>query len=288
MIEINLLPEVMRKKEGTPMPQMLGLIVALVLVAGMAYAVAMYITRIIPGLENDKRILQNKERELKLKEAELREINQTIARLSGHVDTVKDLYRRRIVWAKILSDIKNIVNFDPNMSNYNMDMRYIWLDKLSGKGAKIDLTGFATAGNQVSAMQMPEHLLANIQSFTPTRFPEKEEEARLQGQLKDAIAKNEALRRENPTAPVQSEEEIKIRERLSEIKNIKSGGIALQPFNKLLKPKSLSLNSATWTSAPQPKTDRTKENESIVLAFPKQAWQFNISMELGEPNAVGK
>ena len=70
MIEINLLPEVMRKKEGTPMPQMLGLIVALVLVAGMAYAVAMYITRIIPGLENDKRILQNKERELKLKEAD--------------------------------------------------------------------------------------------------------------------------------------------------------------------------------------------------------------------------
>lgn len=275
MININLLPEVLRKKERMPLPQFMALLVMIGLIGGAFYMITKYQFNVIPTLNRQESSLNQNKRELTAQTEELKKINAEIDKLSNYVNTVKGLYKNRIVWAKILSDIKNIVNFDPSLSEYNGEMRYLWITKLSGSGKQIRLNGFATAANEVVAMRMPERLLSTILTYAPVTLPEKDEEARLQAELREAIAEHDTLRRENPDLPIQGAKEISIRQRMDEIKNMKSGGIAMQPFNTLLAPGSLKLNSATWTNAPKP-----QRRAALTEIFPEKAWAFDISMTL--------
>lgn len=276
MININLLPESMRKKEGLPLPNLLGFLVMFCVLAGVAYIGLLYHTSIIPSLEGRQRSLSATKSQLQKQVEELKKLNAEIDRLSGFVNTVRGLYVRRIVWAKVLSDLKHIVNFDPAMNEYNQDMRYLWLTKISGRGKVIGLSGLATGSTQASAMQLPERFLERFRTYSPVAAPEKDEEAKLQQELKNASAEHELRRRENPELPPQSQVELAIRQRLEEIKNVKSGGIALQPFYELVKPRSLQLLDVKWGPAPKPRSgDKTQ-----LELFPTQAWSFRLSLDL--------
>lgn len=273
MININLLPEVMRKKERTPLPQLIGYIFMAALIALVGLAIFYYMTNVVPTLERERDQLTKQRNALREEVKELGTLKTEIDRLSDYVETVKSLYRNRIVWAKILSDIKNIINFNPQMSVYNADMQYIWLVNLDGKGNTINLKGYATSSNQLLAMQMPEQLIAYFLSYAPTSLPEKDEEEKLEAGLRAAMAEHDKLRAENPELPIQGQRELAIRQRLEEIKTIKSGGIAMQPFVNFLVPGSLRLHETTWTNAPRPR-------EKTVEVFPAQAWSFTLSMTL--------
>ena len=276
MININLLPEVLRKKERMPLSQWLGIAVMALLIAGVFYLVTLYHFDTIPNMERRKESLERQKRELTAKAEELKQISAEINRLSEYVDTVKGLYRNRLVWAKILSDIKHIVNFDKGMESYNADMRYIWLTNLTGSGKTLSLKGFATASTQVNAMQMPEQLLREFTLYSPVNLPEKDEEERLQNELKDAIAKHTQLRANDNSLPLQGTVEIALRQRLEQIKNVKSGGVAMQPFSAHLIPGSINLNNVTWGGAPQP----PRSGPGLTEIFPTQAWSFDIIMQL--------
>lgn len=275
MIHINLLPEALRKRGGLPMSQLVGLLVAVAVLGGLVYMVTKYQMDIIPSLRERQRNLQSQKEMLEKKAKELAQINAEINRMSGYVNAVKGLYKQRVVWSKVLSDIKNIVNFDPSMSEYNSDMRYLWLTRLTGKDKKINLEGYATSSSQVLAMQLSERLINNFRTYVPTSLPEKDEEVRLQEELRQAIAEHEAERRERPELPMQGPRELTIRQRLDEIKNIKSGGIAMMPFNSLLEDGSLKLNKTTWASAPKPRNIKDGVGEQL---FPTMAWSFSIEM----------
>lgn len=279
MININLLPEVLRKKERMPLPQFLALICMILLIGGAVYMITKYQFDTIPNLRRDQSSLKRTRTELEAQVEELKTINQAINRLSGYVEAVKELYKNRVVWAKLLSDVKNIVNFDESMSNYNPEMRYLWLTKLSGSRNRIALTGYATAANEVVAMQMPERLLATFLTYAPATLPEKDEEQRLQGELAAAITEHSVSRETNPELPLQGPKEITIRQRLEEIKNMQSGGIAMQPFSNFLVPGSLRLNSASWTVSPKTNAPSTGATD-LAEVFPAQAWSFDISMDL--------
>jgi Tfp pilus assembly protein PilN len=278
MIDINLLPEALRRKERMPLQQMLALIIALLAVCGVGYLVAMYQMNIIPGLIQKKHALTGEQNSLKIQAEELARLNAEIAKLSEYVDTVKGLYRNRVVWAKILSDIKHIANFDTTMSEYNPDMRYLWFNKLTGRERKIEIEGFATASTQVLAMQLPERLIQGFLSYSPITLPEKDEEVRLQELLRTTLIEYDALRRESPDLPLQGPKEIEIRQRLEEIKNITSGGIAMLPFYDLMVPGSLQLVSVAWGSAPKP--SRSLSGEASSEIFPDNAWAFKINMNI--------
>ncbi len=277
MITINLLPESLRKKTGIPPKQILGLVVAVAVLGGLVYLVTKYHLDTLPLLRERKAGLQARQEQL-LKEVEkLKAINAEIASKSAYVNAVKGLYRQRVVWSKTLSDVKNIVNFDLSMSEYNADMRYLWLTRLSGREKSLSMQGFATASSQVVAMQLPERLLHSIRSYTPANLPEKDEEIRLQDELRRAVAEHEAERRERPELPMQGPRELSIRQRLEEIKTIKSGGIALKPFHESLVAGSLKLNRASWVRAPRPRSYSDQDEGQI---FPEMAWSFNIEMTL--------
>lgn len=278
MIDINLLPEALRRKERMPVQQLLAILVGIGLVMAAGYMVAMYKINVIPGLQQRKSALTGERNSLKIQAEELARLNAEIAKLAEYVDTVKGLYRNRVVWAKILSDMKHIVNFDSTMSEYNPDMRYTWFTKLSGKVKRIEIDGFATASTQVLAMQLPERLIQGFLGYSPITLPERDEEVRLQELLRTTLIEYDALRRESPDLPLQGPKEIEIRQRLEEIKNIKSGGIAMLPFFDLLVPGSLRLVSVAWGNVPTPQ--RRHEGEVISEVFPGQGWAFKINMDL--------
>lgn len=277
MININLLPESMRKKEGLPLTQLLAVIVAVLILGGLFIAITKYKFDIIPNLENRRDSLTRTKTQLNVEVNRLKELTAEVNRMNGYVDAVKNLYKQRVVWAKILSDVKNIVNFDPAMNNYNPDMRYMWLTKFTGKGKAISMSCFATASNQIIAMQMPEQLLKEFLHFAPINLPEKDEESRLQEELRKAIAEHEAERRDRPELPLQGPQELAIRQRLEEIKSVQSGGIALLPFHELLVPGSLQMTNASWSTAPKP---IIKDRVEIVEIFPERAWTFGVNMTL--------
>lgn len=272
MINVNLLPDSLKKKDGISVPLAVGVVVALAILGFLGSMVLSYTTSVIPDLRARQESLERRKTSLSAQVEELKKINAEIAKLTSYVDTVKSLYRQRIIWAKILSDIKHIVNFDPAMSEYNSEMRYLWLTNISCSRKNITLMGYATAPSQVMAMQMPERLIQTFLSYTPATLPEKDEETRLQEELRRAIEEYEAERRDNPNLPIQGARELTIRQRLEEIKNIKSGGIAMAPFHTFLMPGSLQLRSASWTGAPSVPTSQE--------IFPSNAWVFNLIMNL--------
>ena len=274
MININLLPESMRKREGMPKQQLLGIVVCLGILGGLVWMITKYQFETLPALRDSVRSLQARKSSLEKEVEELKTLNAEITRKSGFVNTVKGLYSQRVVWAKILADMKKIINFDESVGRYNQDMRYVWLTNFDGNGKKITLRCIVTAGTQLAAMQLQEQLLQSIQTYKPTNTPEKDEEERLQAELKEASNKHLRERQDNPELPLQGPEEAKIRQRLEEIKNIKSGGLAMIPFNELLVPGSLRMSAARWGSAPKPR------NTSGAEIFPENAWIFDLTMQL--------
>lgn len=276
MININLLPESMRKRESLPRGHFLGIIAGLAVLGTLVWMITQYRIDIIPTLQQRHNALETEKKRLTAEAERLKQLNLEINRMSGYVDAVKGLYKGRVVWAKILSDIKNIVNYDPVLSNYNADQRYLWLTSLTGSDKSLNMKCFATAASQVIAMQMPENLLHTILNYVPSGLPEKDEEERLQGELRNAIAEYEKERQESPDLPLQGPVEMRIRQRLEEIKTVKSGGIAILPFNELLVPGSLQLKSASWTAAPKPKG----RSPDAIEVFPTQAWSFDVTMSL--------
>lgn len=276
MININLLPESMRKKESMPIQQFLGILVGLGVLGVMVWMITKYKFDTIPSMTREVLSLEQNKKVLQAQQEELKAINAEINRMSGYVDAVKSLYMQRVVWAKIMSDVKHIINFDPSMEKYNPEMRYLWATSFTGQGKNISMRFFATAGTQVQAMQMPELLLQRFRSYTLTSLPEKDEEARLEAELKKATDSHEKERQDNPDLPLQGPEELKIRQRLEEIKAFKSGGIALIPFDALLVPGSLQFKSVSWGAAPRP----TGRRENLLEVFPTMAWSFDVSATL--------
>ncbi|MDR1536037.1 MAG: hypothetical protein LBU64_13280 [Planctomycetota bacterium] len=276
MINLDLLPEVLRKKERLPLPQFLGLCGGLAVFGLIGYLVVHYLFFVIPDLNQRRAALQRQKQDLQGKADEGKRINQEIARLGDYIGTVKTLYRNRVVWAKILSDIKSIVNFDPEMNVANPEMRHLWFTKLTGKAKDISISGYATSSSRETSLQMQENLIQGFISYSPRVMPEKGEEERLQEQLRRAIAVHESRRVDDPTLPARGPEEEAIRRRLEEIAGLKSGGIALLPFSNLLVPGSIQLINSTSVRAPRPRG----VPDHLLSMFPTEAWSFGIGMKL--------
>lgn len=312
MFEINLMPESARKANPTPLPQFASYLVGILVVAGLLFFVAKYHLTIIPTLEQQKKAMEIEKRRLTEKVAELKAYREEIERLSGHVDAVKALYKGRIIWAKLLSDIKNIVNADKTMSSFNSEMRYLWLSRISGtagmagKPNKLEMDALATANTRIEAIKMAENLLAGLRTYAPTMLPEKKEEEILDAELKIAIAEHDAARKDNPTLPAQGEQEQDIRRRMKELLKFKSGGIALKPFHTFINVGSLGFSDLVWTALTKPrrtavieqllklseyKNNTEAEREELARKieqqrlledslFPPAAWKFKVSVDL--------
>lgn len=127
MIEINLLPPQYRTVERTPLPVFLGLIAAILVIAGAGG----YLWK----LQIDGRKLQEKKdqltsiRDTKQKEVdEIKRIEKEIQESQGRIDTVLNIAESKVYWAQKLDQLTHVL---PS---------YAWIESLSYDGGSLKLT----------------------------------------------------------------------------------------------------------------------------------------------------
>jgi Tfp pilus assembly protein PilN len=285
MININLLPEQLRRPEPTPLPLALTFLVGLAAVVFLGLMWHSYQFRVIPGLNREITRERTEERRLREEEAELQVLRRQINAIREHVDAVRTLYRGRTVWARILSDIKHLVTEDEAVNNANPGQRYLWLNNIAFRANRFTLRGYASASNSTLGMPMHERLLHGFYTFAPTENPEAAAIRRIEADL-EAIRYGAAS--ESPDFVSPGEREAELRRKLEEIRRARSGGIALMPFLTFIKPGAIRDLGGSWVPLPQPRRPVDGSPDAVIMeqlmaTFPSHAWRFGVEMELAPP-----
>ena len=110
MIHINLLPEKFRRVEGTPLPRQLTIYVGVALCSGLMAANAVFMFNRLPQAQAQLETVTKQVSTLATKAKEVDAMEAKIKGIEGRTTAIEQLYRERIVWAKLLSDFRNIVN----------------------------------------------------------------------------------------------------------------------------------------------------------------------------------
>jgi Tfp pilus assembly protein PilN len=108
MIEINLLPPQYRTVERTPLPVFLGVIGAIVVVAGLGMWWAALVNEknnLITERDSKKTIRDAKAREVE----EIKKLEREIADSQGRIDTVLGIAESKIYWAAKLDQLMRIL-----------------------------------------------------------------------------------------------------------------------------------------------------------------------------------
>jgi Tfp pilus assembly protein PilN len=186
MIEINLLPEHMRRSVGTPLGRQLIIYVGVALWMGLIY---LNVSRFY-DIKNAEKTLADLQRDvsnLRPVEKKVKEIEEKISGIKARVDALETLYRQRMVWAKILYDLKKIVQ-QQGYEKINDDLEYIWLTKLSveekrgapmggEKTTELILEGYASASGRESTRKTADMIRKLMDDMVRYR-PEEEDKER--------------------------------------------------------------------------------------------------------------
>ncbi len=276
MIEINLLPESMRKAQGTPLPRFIVTCVGLVLVLSLGFLVAILQFRVIPAKVKER---DEKTREVEQAEttaAELDTLTAKIEAIQNRVNNVKSLFLGRKIWAKILWDLKRIITLDETMNEANPELRYLWINSMTYNSSKdrIDISGNATSTSSTKSMRIVENLIKNMRTYSALEKPEKAAKKRLEEEIKAKKMEWEKRRQDDDSLAPESDEIKKLKARLNTLKNVESGMVAMTPFFKLFKPDGIKLIRTVWgASAGAPK----KKDAGNFL--PRTGHKFKISLQ---------
>ena len=253
MIEVNLLPENLRKNEGTPLPRQLTIYLGVAVCMSLIFLNWFYFKE-IEKAENKLKKINTSIVDEKIKVNELDALIQKITIIKSHVTTVENLYRNRIIWAKVLFDLKHVIN-KQGYNKPNAKREYIWFTELSlseksvrsrglgmpaQKVKSIKLKGIASAigsGGSRRATAMVTSLINTMVNYKPEKSPEDEaieeieKTLKLRQEIEEKLKGNGKKKKEQ----LSEHEERKLRaenELIKHLQDKKSGGIALMPFMK--------------------------------------------------------
>jgi len=199
MIEINLLPESMRKAQGTPLPRFIITCVGLVLVLSLGFLIAGLQFKIIPAKKKELSDRTKKVKDAEEAAAELDTLLASIEAIQNRVNNVKSLFLGRKIWAKILWDLKHIITLDESMNKANRDLRYLWISNLTYDPGRdlINISGTATSSASTKSIRIVETLIKNMRTYSAVEKPEEAEKKRLEQEIKDKKMAWEKRRQEN-------------------------------------------------------------------------------------------
>lgn len=147
MIEINLLPEELRKAEGTP-PARLGVILLSVIVACCIGAlVVSYLFVKIPGKKQDIATAKSEIQSLEKRKAEVENTRTQIANLEAKVKQLDNLTQSRLRYARLLHRLCNAVTQTDGawLRTFNIDDAG-QASPDSGRRYNVLITGYACGG----------------------------------------------------------------------------------------------------------------------------------------------
>lgn len=281
MIQINLLPESMRKPEGTPLPRLLITYIGMAIVASTFFFYLHYKFVVVRGYERELARYEKEVQEAVEKAKRLDDLQATLESNQVFVNLVKKTYHERPVWSKILWDIKKIVNHDETQNRINPECRYLWLTSLKigkpekdGGARRITLEGYASALDTVIAAQMVKDLHSTMKGFRAAEPPEmgmkKEWERRLQELRNEwqTLKKEEA---EESILAAKEQEMKEIEKKIQELPPKTSGMIAVRPFADFFVPRSIQMGALNWVEP-----GKTKEGGAEYLPQGKYKFSFDL------------
>ncbi|MHC4870310.1 MAG: PilN domain-containing protein [Planctomycetota bacterium] len=291
MIEINLLPEKLRKVESTPLPRQLTIYLGVALSAGMIFLNWFFFNETDKAEEKLAKVkveISSEQNKIKQLEALALEIDA----IKKHVNTVENLYRNRTIWAKVLFDLKNIMH-QQEFNNENEDREYLWLKELkledtrtSGGGFGVapqktktmKLNGYASAKGTRRATMMIRNLIDSMVGYTPEKSPEEEALENLEERLELRKELDEKLKTKGKKKKKLSEqEERKLRaedELIRHLQDKKSGGVATMPFMEFFNEATRDVKLKWSDRAPSASGGKSKEMKMLPL----QAMGFEIKL----------
>lgn len=286
MIEINLLPENLRKAESTPLPRQLTIYLGVAVCAGLLFLNWFYMNESSKADKKLKRVTAEVNQEQQ-KITALDNLIAEIEQIKSHVTTVEDLYRNRTIWAKILFDLKNIIN-EQEYNKANDALEYLWLTSLSleesrssggfgmpaQKTKTMKLEGQASAKNTRRATMMVRNLIDSMVKYTPEKSPEEEAMEKIEERIKLREAIEEKLKDGKKKKKLSAMEERKIRaeeELIKHLKDKKSGGIATMPFMKFFDESTREVK-LKWSE------NSSGGSNSKMKQMPGQAMKFELKL----------
>ena len=267
MFDINLLPESYRRSQRSTPLKMLALAVVIAAVALLAFQTAHNFLKRIPAAREVNRQLALTEKRLTDEVAESDALAAKLSTYEARVEAVRELYRNRIIWAKLLLDIKSLVAQNQGLPGGNL-----WLSKITAQeNGQFSMDGFSTGADRNSAMAGRTSLLRAIDTYQPGALPEVAEMEQIDTRLAE-------IAEEFPDAASRSEEvrlEVAgLQARRLELADLRSGRVAIQPFSRFIKPQTLRANDFTWQSLGG---DRSGD-------APAEGFAFNINFTLQPPS----
>ncbi len=248
MIEINLLPEELRRVEGTPLPRLLTICLGVAICVTLLFLNWFYFNETAKAKAKLKKVEKNLVAE-KGRIKKLDKLIQKITTIKAHVSTIEDLYRERIIWAKVLFDLKHIVN-QQEYNKQNKEREYIWFTDLVLGSKKvgggmlgmpsqsvklITIKGVASARGTRRATAMIRSLIDTMVSYKPEKSPEIEAVEEIEKTIKVRKAFEEMLKKKGKKGKVVLDQATKRKiradnELIKHLQDKKSGGIAMMPF----------------------------------------------------------
>jgi hypothetical protein len=283
MIEINLLPESLRKTEGTPLGRFMAYCLGVILVCSLGAYVAHHHFVHTRDVEDElqRKIAEKTKAETTAKE--LDEINAKLDLIQARVNAIKELYRGRMIWSKLLYDFRKIVTFDATANEANPELRYLWVTKVvASVGSKLEMEGYASAPTEVVAVRLEEDFLKQLREYSASQAPEVEERERLEQMLMEAKKSWHKIRSENPELPPVSPDEKELKEKLALVEKRESGGVAEMPFINFFREGSPILDETSWQAGGL-NADRELKGAAFL---PVGAYRFKINMNLKTPQEI--
>lgn len=286
MIEINLLPEHLRRAEGTPLPRILTIYIGVAVCLGLIFLNYHFMVKSEQAAKK-RDDLQARVNDLQQQIKELDRIEQEIMQVRTHVSAVEELYRERVVWAKLLWDLKTIVN-NQEYNRKNANREYLWFYEMNveesrsrqGQATTLELSGYASASGRtheatVKTSRMIQEMVDEMRTYTPETGDGEEPLAELDEEHKERL---EILRAKDPSELTEEERmELKAAEAYEEhLRLHRSGAVARKSFMSFFKPETVDYN-LQWSDDFDAGGGRGAEP---LDEPPTQAMGFTLSMEL--------
>jgi Tfp pilus assembly protein PilN len=146
MIEINLLPEELRKSDGTPPARLLVIFLSVGLLCATGFMVVQYHFVSIPGKLDEKRNLETDIAQLKIQEALVQAKKSSIQTLDTKIKALTDLSNSRVRYGKMMDLIWDAVPEGVWFRSFKVvaDTSGATVGAPGAKAYSIELLGYAT------------------------------------------------------------------------------------------------------------------------------------------------
>jgi type IV pilus assembly protein PilN len=172
MIEINLLPEDMRKTEGTPPARMLTIVGSVAAAGILGFFIGTYYMIRIPQIRNDNATLDLEIKNLKEEQKKVDIVRGDITALEQKVAALDTLTLSRVRFARLLNQLCNSVPDGVWFRSFSIGGDSS--PSAGGKRYQISLTGYATGMTDLEMKRKLSDLMNNMKrefSVRPEDLP---------------------------------------------------------------------------------------------------------------------